>query len=970
MEISEENLKTLAKYLQETLNPDINVRRPAEKFLEGVEVNQNYPVILLNVVNKSDVDMTIRIAGAVAFKNYIKRNWELEENQADRIHESDRAEIKNSIVTLMLSSPEMIQKQLSEAISIIGKIDFRMEWPNLIPQMVEMFATGNFNVINGVLRTAHSLFKKYRYEFKSQKLWMEIKYVLEKIAQPLTDLFIATINLSQTHANDVNALKVIYSSLVLICKVFYSLNFQDLPEFFEDNIQVWMSNFHTLLTVEVKSLQNNNSEEAGVIEQLKSQVCDNIALYAQKYDEEFQPFLQQFVTDTWSLLVGTGLEPKYDLIVSNALQFLSSVAERAKYRSLFEDDTVLSSICEKVIIPNMEFRVSDEELFEDNPEEYTRRDIEGSDVDTRRRAVCDLVNTLSQNFEKRIIEIFGQYLHVMLTKYAENPKQFWRSKDSALYLVTSLASRGSTQKHGVTQTSQLVNITQFCQQQVLPELERPDVNELPVLKADAIKYVMTFRTILPNEIVVSTLPQLIRHMSSESAVVHTYAACALEKILIMKNNNNQPIVSGMQLETISSDLFSNLFAILERPVSEQNEYVMKAIMRTFATLQERVIPFLNMSLPKLTEKLQMVAKNPSKPHFNHYLFETFSLAIRIVCKANQSAVTSFEDILFPIFQGILQQDIQEFIPYVFQILSLLMENTPTGSIPEPYMQLLPCLLAPILWERPANINPLVRLLSAFATQAAPQIIAQDKLAGYLGVFQKLIASKTNDHEGFLLMQSLIQHFPTEVLAPYHNQIFFLLFQRLSSSSKTTKFVKSLIVYFCFYIVKYSANELVTTIDGIQKQMFGMVLEKLFIAELQKISGNIERKIVACGITKLLCECKEMYVGNYQKYWPQLLQALLSFFEMPRDESTFPDDHFIEVDDAPTFQTTSAKLNFASTAQNDPLQAVAEPRQFLVQSLAALGRSHPGRLPTFISSTNSQCQTILQGYLAKFGVQLV
>lgn len=99
-------------------------------------------------------------------------------------------------------------------------------------------------------------------------------------------------------------------------------------------------------------------------------------------------------------------------------------------------------------------------------------------------------------------------------------------------------------------------------------------------------------------------------------------------------------------------------------------------MRTFSTLQEKVTPFLGATLPKLTEKLQMVAKNPSKPHFNHYLFETFSLAIRflrfnilvanhlisfccrIVCSSNPTAVTSFEDILFPIFQGILTQDIQ------------------------------------------------------------------------------------------------------------------------------------------------------------------------------------------------------------------------------------------------------------------------------------------------------------------------
>lgn len=95
-------------------------------------------------------------------------------------------------------------------------------------------------------------------------------------------------------------------------------------------------------------------------------------------------------------------------------------------------------------------------------------------MDTRRRAACDLVNTLSMHFEARIIEIFSQYLQVMLAKYAEMPAQHWRSKDAAMYLVTSLVSRGATQKHGVTQTSQLVSVPQFCQQHVLPELERPD----------------------------------------------------------------------------------------------------------------------------------------------------------------------------------------------------------------------------------------------------------------------------------------------------------------------------------------------------------------------------------------------------------------------------------------------------------------------------------------------------------------
>ncbi|KAL5287215.1 Cas.2 family protein [Megaselia abdita] len=540
MELNDANLQQLCGYLQQTLSPDPNVRRPAEKILESIESNQLYPVLLLTLIDKAEIDMTIRIAGSIAFKNYIKRNWAAHEDDGspDRIAASDRAAVKSMIVTLMLKSPLSVQKQLSDAVSIIGKHDFPKKWPELIGEMVDKFGTGDFNVINGVLQTAHSLFKRYRFEFKSQSLWEEIKFVLDRMAKPLTDLLLALMNLTKAHEGNVEALKVIYGSLVLVCKVFYSLNSQDLPEFFEDNMQTWMNAFHELLTIDVPSLNTNDDEEAGVLEHLRSQICENIAMYAQKYDEEFRPFVQQFVTDVWELLVKTGIQTKYDNLVSNALQLLSHVAERTHYRALFEDPKILASICEKVAIPNMDFRQSDEELFEDSPEEYIRRDIEGSDIDTRRRAACDLVKTLSVNFEAKIFQIFSEYLQILLAKYNENPKANWRAKDTAIYLVTSFASRGGSQKHGVTQTSELVPLPVFCAQQIIPELERPDINELPVLKADALKFVMVFRSLLGQQTLLSCLPQLIRHLPAESGVVHSYAACSIDKILIMRDSNN------------------------------------------------------------------------------------------------------------------------------------------------------------------------------------------------------------------------------------------------------------------------------------------------------------------------------------------------------------------------------------------------------------------------------------------------
>lgn len=60
------------------------------------------------------------------------------------------------------------------------------------------------------------------------------------------------------------------------------------------------------------------------------------------------------------------------------MQFLTSVAEKQHYSSIFGSEGTLQALCEKVVVPNMQFRPSDEEVFETDPDEYIRRDIEGS----------------------------------------------------------------------------------------------------------------------------------------------------------------------------------------------------------------------------------------------------------------------------------------------------------------------------------------------------------------------------------------------------------------------------------------------------------------------------------------------------------------------------------------------------------------------------------------------------------------
>lgn len=47
-------------------------------------------------------------------------------------------------------------------------------------------------------------------------------------------------------------------------------------------------------------------------------------------------------------------------------------------RALFDNQQTLEAFCEKIVLPNMTLRTFEEELFEDDPAEYVRRDLDSA----------------------------------------------------------------------------------------------------------------------------------------------------------------------------------------------------------------------------------------------------------------------------------------------------------------------------------------------------------------------------------------------------------------------------------------------------------------------------------------------------------------------------------------------------------------------------------------------------------------
>ena len=57
--------------------------------------------------------------------------------------------------------------------------------------------------------------------------------------------------------------------------------------------------------------------------------------------------------------------------------FLAAICQRPQYVPYFRDEGVLKAICDNVIVKNLTLRPEDFEIFENEPFEFLKRDIEG-----------------------------------------------------------------------------------------------------------------------------------------------------------------------------------------------------------------------------------------------------------------------------------------------------------------------------------------------------------------------------------------------------------------------------------------------------------------------------------------------------------------------------------------------------------------------------------------------------------------
>ncbi|KAJ6474605.1 CAS/CSE protein [Mycena vitilis] len=994
-------MSDLPSLLLASLNPA--TRKAAEQNLNALSIQQGFLSHLLLLILDGTKERAVRLAGSVFLKNITRLRWEEDVNP---LSEADKASLRAELVPAMLAlstnpADKAIRAQTAESISLIAELDFPAKWPDLIDHLTASLSPTSSSTNISILQTSHSIFSQWRAHVRSDTLFTEINLVLSKFMDPFLGLFRHTAGLLLTPPPtlDTSTSSGEYAAqaqtMALLMEIFYDFTCQDLPPAIEDAHAEFFSPpdgwFHKLLRWNAPGLAVDPEETTPSLpSQVKTGILQIAELFLQLYPEQLQQTqtIESFMEGVWTM-IGNNNMPGLsdDGLVSQSLRFVSATIRSNHYASLFSGAT-LSTIIQSIVVPNVLFRTSDEEMFTDDPLEFIRLSLfdsastssaglasGGADGRTRRQAAADVLKALvGSGFEREATAEVEKWVQMGLAQYNSASVQDrvegegWKAKDGAVYLMMAVATRGSTSQLGVTSTNTLVDVVQFFSSHVFADLDAQEGSVHPILQVDAIRYLLSFRNQLTKDQLLSVLPLLVRHLASQNYVTYTYAAITIDRILSIRRDNAN-LFAQADIHDLAPNLLATLLSKIESAGTAEkvaeNDHLMKSAMRVILTARQTLTPGYEQTLSRLVGILGVISKNPSNPLFDQYIFESISGLMRFVVEGTPTTLPTFEGALFGPFTFIIQQDIEQYIPYVFQLLAQML-SLHSGEVPDQYRPLLPLLFTPATWQQKGSIPGLVKLLKAFLARDSTQMMASGQIANVLAVVQqRLIPSKLNDVWGFELLHAVVMFVRPSDLRQYYKSVVMTLLTRMQSS-KTDKFVylfaKFLLYCMALNIEGLGPDYVIETIDEIQPRLWSQIMTNFVVPQVPLMPQK-DRKLAVVGLTRLMTRSSSMMQEPNVQLWPPAFTTLVQLFRSQylagaTSSSRTADDtasvgttDVDQEEQAAGYQAAYSRLAASETVETDPVSYVRDPEEYLRNELQAMKGRNGQQLQTLLSAAD-------------------
>ena len=643
---------------------------------------------LFTYISNNSQRIDVRLAACVFLKNYISDYFYDTSNNAIMnkhkiMDENSKTYFKENILQIMLNIDNKLLPSIMEMIKIIVQQGngYLVIWPKLMNFIGEILNKHDFAKSKHIYELLPKIIKRYHIESKSVPLFKEIINTMQYICQPMTDDALTIIKFFNSYDKNNNNNELMMQCLQMMNKImsiFYSLNYQDFPEFFEDHLTEWLTILNDTLLLPNKSSNMNviTSNLIDLVLKVKARTLKNINLYYSNYYEDIEKYVQQFYSSVWTLMCQCKINDNYSKLMKELLDFFKCGFQTGRISNLNMEQ--LNQIFTYIILPNMALTEKEDEEFQDHPVEFLKTEFEEYDMNSNKYFSINLLQLIISHNPNVNKDIIYPKINSFLSEYNSNKQANWNKKIISINLLFASCIKTFAQRFGVTELNpnSLFNDIESLITEIFVK-EFQDYNSPVITQIYSLKFLSTFRLQITDKNKLGQfILMLIEILSKCGNITQDACLLCLEQIINMKDLQTRKSTTYeiINNEQIFNKLISSFLTFIS---NKTNLFAMRCFFRALKLTEDQKLQSLADSIcTSMDTILKLIIKNPQIDEFNYYFFETCSLIMKKFEIKNNSnntidttLIKKFENGLREDLNLILQNNVTDLLGYTFQIFA-------------------------------------------------------------------------------------------------------------------------------------------------------------------------------------------------------------------------------------------------------------------------------------------------------------
>jgi len=399
----------------------------------GINQKKLLATVIKNYVSKY-------LVSTFFFLNFLFKNLDSDEaraaNQKIMTPEAITLFKKMSLALIEVAGSELtpLIRQWIEIIYTENK-GYMMIWRELAQSLSAMLDKKNYFLSSEIYELVATITNRYTEELKSYVLFEEIIDCMNNFCAKMTNdanmliqHFLNTnLNLNDTINNEIY-LKILKN----IIQIAFNFNYQDFPEFFEDNLETWIKILYNTCTLVTKPIASTNPRST--IE-VNYQSLKMLNIYISNYYEDIKKYADAFQEPIWTLFNSINLSNNLNEKINLELLEYYKIMFMIKKINLNQEK--VNTLITKLIFPNLNLTDKEIEDFEENEVAFMKSEIEEIEDQTSKSNAISLLKIINSQFDDLYTQIVKPYYSQLLQSYTADPKNNWRNKISAINMIFS-----------------------------------------------------------------------------------------------------------------------------------------------------------------------------------------------------------------------------------------------------------------------------------------------------------------------------------------------------------------------------------------------------------------------------------------------------------------------------------------------------------------------------------------------------